>query len=195
MLLRSCTLFSSCSRRPHRPDAKDEDYQHSEADPYEYPIFPPPPPQEIISYKSEYMASIRARKYRVPKGVTADTPLYALYRLYEFLVVDHVTGYRNQLEFFWKRRSWAVRDIPDPKDEDPARYTFLACVPALIVSSFNERIKLGLARDTPAIISPEEAEELRTTPESSKRYEELPEWTKRCPLFQTRCICRHTIIL
>ena len=104
-----------------------------------------------------------------------------MYRLYEFFVVDHVTGYRNQLEFFWKRRSWAVRDIPDPKDEDPARYAFLACIPALIVSSFNERIKLGLARDTPAIISPEEAEELRTRPESSKKYEELPEWTKPVP--------------
>ena len=70
-----------------------------------------------------------------------------------------------------------MKDIPDPKDEDPARYAFLACIPALPVRSFNERIKLGLARDTPAIISPEEAEELRTRPESSKRYGELPEWT------------------
>ena len=181
LLTRICTLFSSCSRRPNRPEAKSEEGQHAETDPYEYPIFPPPPPQEIASHRSEYIASIRARKYRVPKGVTADTPLYALYRLYEFFVVDHVTSYRNQLEFFWKRRSWAVRDIPDPKYEDPARYAFLACIPALIVSSFNERIKLGLARDTPAIISPEEAEKLRTRPESSKKYEELPEWTEHVP--------------
>ena len=76
-----------------------------------------------------------------------------------------------------------MRDIPHPKDDRPARYAFLACIPALIVRSFNQRIKLGLARATPAIISPEEAEALRTRPESSKKYEELPEWTKTVPAF------------
>ena len=181
LLARICTWFNLCSRQPNRSEARGEDHQHAKSDLYECPIFPPPPPQEIMSHQSEYTASIRARKYRIPKGITADTPLYALYRLYELFVVDHVTGYRNQLECFWKRRSWAVRDIPHPKDEDPARDAFLACIPALVVSSFNERIKLGLARDTPAIISPEEAEELRTRPESSKKYEELPGWTNLVP--------------
>lgn len=178
-------LSNLCSRRSNRLEVTQNsfqaEYQPAERALYEYPTFPPPPPQAIVKRRSEYIANLRARKYLVPEGILADTPLYALYRLYEFFVVDHVTGYRNQLEYFWKQRRWAVRDIPDPKDENPARYAFLACIPALLVRSFNERIKLGLARDTPAIISPEEAEELRTRPESSKNYEELPEWTRNVP--------------
>ena len=186
MLSATVHVFSKLCSRPFKHlKAKDVNVQceYQEAPPalYEHPNFPPPPPQDILERRSEYLYGVRARKYLVPKGVLADTPLYALYRLYEYFVVDHVTGYRNQLEYFWKQRSWAVRDIPDPKDEDPARYAFLACIPAILIRSFNERIKLGLARDTPAIISPEEAEELRTRPESSKQYEELPEWTKNVP--------------
>lgn len=65
-----------------------------------FPPFPPPPPQEIISHRSEYISLLRACKYRVPAGISADTPLYTLYRLYEYLVVDHVIGYRNQLKYF-----------------------------------------------------------------------------------------------
>lgn len=183
MLSATIRFFSNlCSRRHNRLEDKSNTFQaeYQQAQPllYEYPTFPPPPPRDILERRSEYTAILRGRKYLVPEGVLADRPLYALYRLYEFFVLDNVTGYRNQLEYFWKQRSWAVRDIPDPKEEDPARYAFLACIPALLVRSFNERIKLGLARDTPAIISPEEAEELRTRPESSKKYEEVPEWTE-----------------
>ena len=117
----------------------------------------------------------------MPQGVTVDTPLYALYRLYDYFVVDHVTGYRNQLEYFWKQRTWAVSKVPDPRDDDAARYAFLSCVPALIVRAFSARIKLGLAGDTPAIISPEQAKELRSRPESSKMYESVLTWTKTVP--------------
>jgi hypothetical protein len=58
------------------------------------------------------------QSYRVPQGVAADTPFYALYRLYEYFVVDHVTRYRNQLEYFWKQRTWAVSEFPDPKVDE-----------------------------------------------------------------------------
>ncbi|KAL8705185.1 MAG: hypothetical protein Q9201_001685 [Fulgogasparrea decipioides] len=105
---------------------------------------------------------LRNRKYWPPKDAPSDTPLYALYRLYEFLVVDDVTGYRNMLEYFCKQHTWAVCDIPDPKDGDPSR-------------AFNERVKLGLVRNIPAIMSPEQAEEYRTAPESSKTYEKGPQ--------------------
>ena len=148
--------------------------------PPEHHVFPPPPPKEFLDYRSEHLATLRARRYLVPEGVTSDTPLYALYRLYEYFVIDHVTGYRNQLEYFWSKR-WLVKDIPDPKDEDPARYAFLACIPALILSAFNERIKLGLARENPAIMSPEEAEYLMTRPDSSNTFEEIPLWPEHVP--------------
>ena len=177
-------LSNLCPRRSRNTKVKNNNhvvYARPQRELYGYQIFPPPPPLIILENRPAYFADLRARKYLVPEGVSADTPLYALYRLYEYLIIDHVTGYRNQLEYFWRQRGWAVSDIPDPKDGDPARYAFLACIPALLVSSFNERIKLGLARETPAIISPEEAEELRTRPESSKKYEELPAWTINVP--------------
>ena len=84
-----------------------------------------------------------------------------------------------------------MKDIPGLEDEDPARYAFLACIPALILSAFNERIKLGLARETPAIISPEEAEYLRTRPESTKTYGELPQWTDVPALPETLSMPSH----
>lgn len=148
---------------------------------YESPVFPPPPPEEIIAHRSDYIAKLRLRKYRIPETAPADTPLFALYRLYEFLIVDHVAGYRNQLEYFWRQSDWAVSDIGDPRDDNPSRYAFLACIPALLVRSFNEKIGQGLPRNAPAIISPEQAEEFRNRPESSKVYETVPEWTKHVP--------------
>lgn len=148
---------------------------------HESPVFPPPPPEEIITHRSDYITKLRMRKYRIPETAPADTPLFTLYRLYEFLIVDHVTGYRNQLEYFWRQSDWPVGDIEDPKDDNPTRYAFLACLPALLVRSFNEKIGQGLPRNAPAIISPEQAEEFRTRPESSKVYEKVPEWTHHVP--------------
>lgn len=146
-----------------------------------YQLHPPPPQQDIIRHLSKHVEALRRRKYWPPKGISADSRLYCLYRLYEFFMEDDVTGYRNTLEYFCNQRTWAVRDIPDLTDNDPSRYAFLACIPALLVSAFNERIKLGLVRDIPAIMSPEQAEEFRTAPESSKTYEEVLEWVKNVP--------------
>ncbi|KAL9002476.1 MAG: hypothetical protein Q9188_004594 [Gyalolechia gomerana] len=162
-----------------------------EPQPHGYQLYPPPPPQAILASRSEYYQKLRYRKYWPPEN-TPDTPLLCLYRLYEFLVVDDVTGYRNTIEYFCKQRTWAVCDIPDPQDPDPCRYAFLACLPALLKAAFNERIKLGLVRDVPAIMSPEQAEAYRTAPESSKTYEEVPEWTKNVkPLEETLFMMSH----
>ncbi len=133
---------------------------------------------------------MHARKTLVPKGAKADTPLYTLYRLYEYFVIDSVTDYRNTLEYFWNHHGWAVSSIPDPQDDDPSRYAFLACTTASMVESFNAKIKMGQARDAPAIMSPEEAEYYRTRPESTKIYEEVPEWAKRVPPLRDPLIMR-----
>ena len=156
---------------PHQPPVQPHGYQ----------LYPPPPPQAILDDRANYVAKLKSRKYWPPKYCPQDSPLFCLYRLYEFLAVDDVTGYRNTLEYFCKHHTWAVRDIPDPDDGDPARYAFLACIPALMVSAFNERIKLGLVRNVPAIVSPEQAEAYRTAPEESKSYEEEPELVKHVP--------------
>ena len=107
-------------------------------------------------------------------------------------MIDDVTGYRNTIEYFCKQRIWAIWDIPDPKDNDPARYAFLACLPALLKAAFNARIKMGLVRECPAIISPEEAEAYRNMPEDEKIYEEEPDRVRNVkPLEHTLYMVSH----
>lgn len=90
------SILSWLSRRfnQHKDTAeiRQADHPTDQPGPYDYPQFSPPSPQEILAHRLEYITKLRARKYRVPEGISADTPLYALYRLYEFFVVDHVTG-------------------------------------------------------------------------------------------------------
>ena len=120
--------FGRCRPRckPRQPSWRQsekcqEGFRGPEADVSQFPVFPPPPPQEIQKHRSDYVVKLQARLYRVPHGVASDTPLYALYRIYEYLIVDHVIGYRNQLEYFWKQKDWSVQDIPDTKDNEPSR--------------------------------------------------------------------------
>lgn len=55
----------------------------------------------------------------------------------------------------------------------------LACIPGLIVESYNERINLGLRREEPsAILSLEEQLSWAATP---KKYEQEPPWTEKVP--------------
>ncbi|KAL8924205.1 MAG: hypothetical protein Q9208_004169 [Pyrenodesmia sp. 3 TL-2023] len=182
-------LLECCCRSTSKTSTEDEELP--KPPPHGYQLFPPPPPQEILANRSIYAEELRFRKYWPPEN-TPDTPLFCLYRLYEFIVIDDVTGYRNTIEYFCRKRTWAVRDIPDPKDGDPTRYAFLACLPALLKSAFNERIKLGIVRDIPAIMSADQAEAYRTAPESSKTYEEEPQWTEGVePLKETLFVSSH----
>lgn len=142
-------------------------------------VSPPWPPQSIIDNRITYMAQVRARSPRAIKGTDRDTPLDCLYRLYELLVLDDTIGYRNEIEYFWHHAGWAVAGIPDPRDPEPTRYAFMAAIPEILVRAFNRNIGMGLARYTPAIISPEEAEALRNTPENAKLYESSPDWTSQ----------------
>lgn len=112
-----------------------------------FPSWPPPNPREIIAHRTFYKERMRYRQYRAPEGVYEDSPLYALYRLYEWIMVGHSDNMRNELECFWWN-SWPVASIPDPGEQgDPERYAVLACIPALLVESFNKRSESGLRRD------------------------------------------------
>lgn len=105
-----------------------------------------------------------------------DEPLFALYRIYEYLLVDRTIWYRNAFEAFWRERDWAIAKIADPHDTDPTRYAFLAGVVDLLALSFNARIKLGIARGGPGILTEEAVDKLRNQREEDKMYEELPSW-------------------
>ena len=111
-------------------------------------------------------------------GVKMDRPIDSLYRLYESIVEDWTTELRNEIEYFWNQHQWAVSDIPDPQDPDPARYAILAVIPALLVKAFNRNISLGLPRDAPSIIS--EVEELKIK-SRTKVLEKEPVWCEHVP--------------
>lgn len=173
---------------------KEESNQgdHHELESNDYPIFPPPPPHRILSDREEYWKRITSRKWGAPRGVTEDNALYALYRFYELIVLDEVRPYRNALEAFWRQKDWAVESIPDPHDEDPERYAFLAGCTYLIAKSFNERVKLGLRRDMPALLTPDEAEMLKNTPDHLRNYEKVPSWAEKvAPLVETLSVPTH----
>jgi hypothetical protein len=156
-------------------DEDDEGEDGSDA----FPTFPPPPPEEIIAHRKKYARRIRpwVRWYWGHKE--EDSSLKCLYRLYEYFVLDDEFWYRDELEQFWNQHHWPVCEIPDPKDDSPARYAFLACIPYLLVESFNEKIKIGQARDMPGILTLEQIKYYQTRPESTKVYEMVPEWAKR----------------
>lgn len=136
------------------------------------------PPRSLISDRGQNWATITQRRFAAPRGIPRDSSLYALYRLYEVIVLDKVFAYRNALERFWRQKTWAVKEIPDPKDDNPERYAFLAGCTYLLARSFNQRVKLGLSRQMPAIMLHEQFEELRNQPEHLRQYEQVPEWAQ-----------------
>lgn len=146
-------------------------------DPSSYPQFPPPPPHDLLANRAHFTNLLNKRKYLTPPG-QQDNSLYSLYRLYEALVLDDNIGLRNEIEYFWRRHSWSLCDIPDPHDDDPARYAVLACIPHLLVLAFNNNIELGLPRDAPAIMTQDQVDECRRR---EKKWEKVPEWVDKVP--------------
>lgn len=144
---------------------------------YSFPRYPPPPPEELIANRSHYNKWVTRRKYLAPPGED-DCPLYSLYRLYESVVLDRTTAMRNELEYFWNRDEWPVAEIPDPEDDDPARYAVLACITHMMVKAFNNNIGIGLPRDAPAIMTDDQIEEFRNR---QKKWETAPEWASKVP--------------
>ncbi|GJN76832.1 hypothetical protein PLIIFM63780_000320 [Purpureocillium lilacinum] len=78
-------------------DSKAETYGPQPSD---YPTFPPPAPERILEAPDTFFAAVQARKFAAPQGVFGDNSLFALYRLYEFIILDKRFAYRNILEWF-----------------------------------------------------------------------------------------------
>ncbi|KAF1839715.1 hypothetical protein BDW02DRAFT_563769 [Decorospora gaudefroyi] len=133
------------------------------------PKAPPPPTVEwLLAHREQRRAQ-----------TVGETPLACLYRMYEYLILDHNTGIRTEIEWFFNHPGWAVASIPDPKDPDPARYAVLSVIPQFMVTAFNRLIEKGLPRGSPGIIMGDEAEEeLKSRPIV---LEELPSWVANVP--------------
>lgn len=142
-----------------------------------FPRFPPPSPEKILPNRRDYGRTISRRKYAVPIGED-DSPLYSLYRLYEQVILDNDRGIRKEIEYFWNQDTWIVSEIPDPKDEDPARYAVLACLTQMLVIAFNNHIGIGLPRDATAIMTSDEIEKFGY---GEKEWETAPSWAAEVP--------------
>ncbi|KAK4149397.1 hypothetical protein C8A00DRAFT_38004 [Chaetomidium leptoderma] len=182
-------------RRNHNDQVEVEEEQEEDVyipQPDDYPTFPPLPPRDLFQDPTHHFNKIAARKFGGPQGEYEDKPLYALYRFYEFVVLDNVTNYRNCLEAFWRQKGWPVDGIPDPEDPDPERYAFLAGCTFLMARAFNARVKLGLDRNMPSLLIPEEAEALRNRPHHLRNYEKVPEWAEKvAPLEELLVVPTH----
>ncbi|KAI3116232.1 hypothetical protein CBS147333_842 [Penicillium roqueforti] len=134
----------------------------------EYPVFPPPEPEELLARPSVYRERLFQRIYRTPKDKLEDTPLFSLYRLYESLVLNDNIGLRNEIEYFC--------------------YAVLSAIPALLVESFNQRIELGLPRKADPIMSREEMEQYQ---KEDRIFESAPEWTDQVARLEDTLVILH----
>ena len=117
-----------------------------------------------------------------------DTPIPAMYRIYEHIMLDQSIELRNELEAFWFKSEWKVSDIPNPEDSDVERYAVLSCIPALLVLAFNKRIELGLPRNAPSIFTHDQLDVWRS---QEREYEKEPEWVTGVPKLEETLAIPH----
>ncbi|KAJ5177537.1 uncharacterized protein N7500_000236 [Penicillium coprophilum] len=153
----------------------------------EYPVFPPPKPEELLARPNAYRERLFQRAYRTPKDKLEDNPLFSLYRLYEHLVLNDNIGLRNEIEYFWYTK-WPIASIPDPHDSSESRYAVLSAIPGLLVESFNQRIELGLPRKADPIMSREEIEQYQ---KEERIFESVPEWTEQVARLEDTLVIPH----
>jgi len=106
-----------------------------------------------------------------------DNPSACFYRLYQCLVVDYTTSFRNELEHFWRQSDWALVDLPDPGlavDRDAkVRKAVMGGLTRIMARAYNRLISLGLPRDAPPVV--EDWEALQARP---KILERIPKWAE-----------------
>lgn len=92
-----------------------------------------------------------------------EIPLASIYRMYQYIVLGSNLGLRTEIERFFNHPNWAVANIPNPEDPDPARYAILSVIQYFLVAEFNRLIEKSLPRGSPLIICSDK-EELRPRP-------------------------------
>lgn len=86
----------------------------------------------------------------------------------------------EESNYFFNQPSWALIDMPDPRDADPVRYAILASLLEILADAFNWKISLGLRRGVKsASLTKAQRTLYRTNP--NKPFEQMPEWVKGVP--------------
>jgi hypothetical protein len=118
---------------------------------YDYPLPEPLAPKDIAGNEAlfnEHHPNIFNLRY-IPIWTMRDTPLRAIYRLYEVLMTREFVLLRLDCEYMWHQqgRKWSLCSIPDPLDPDPIRYAMLASIVEELVRAFNWRLQHGQRRN------------------------------------------------
>ena len=154
---------------------------------YDYPLPEPLALKDIAGNEAlfyDYHPHIFNLRY-IPIWTIRDTPLRALYRLYEIFMTQEFVLLRLECEYMWHRpgRKWHLCSMPDPCDPDPVRYAILASITEELVEAFNWRLSHGLRR---------EGEIVRKTMENPWPAfvpEVKPSWTMSVPPIQVKDLC------
>jgi hypothetical protein len=97
-------LLGALLRTPFKTKSAQDEPQSSSESPNL-----PPSPRELLQHREHYEIPILERRV----DHDSDTPLAALYRIYEHIVLDQNIEIRNELEAFWFHSSWKVSKIPE----------------------------------------------------------------------------------
>ncbi|KAK2768200.1 hypothetical protein FQN54_000052 [Arachnomyces sp. PD_36] len=123
---------------------------------WKYPVPEPISPRALIdgdpmlSWHRRLQTDVKNLQC-VPIWRSRDTPLRALYRLYETAMNGEATivviGYETEYFWYQDRKSWDLDRIPDPRDPNPVRYAIIACFVEALVDAFNWRLSLGMRKN------------------------------------------------
>ncbi|KAL3464493.1 hypothetical protein BJX64DRAFT_91811 [Aspergillus heterothallicus] len=147
---------------------------------WSFPVPGPFPPRALIEDKQNDTGIIRAHfsdihnLRAIPIWRLRDTPLRSIYRLYELHLADRYALIGWETEYFFYQSQWKLRDIPDPMDIDPLRYSILASIVEELHEAINWRLSLGLRRNRQHIHRDEDSDPL-----PAFTSEELPAWTRK----------------
>ncbi|TVY86967.1 hypothetical protein LAWI1_G006883 [Lachnellula willkommii] len=154
---------------------------------YDYLLPEPLVPKDIASNEAlfdRHHPDIFNLRY-IPIWAIRDTPLRAIYRLFEILMTREFVLLRLECEYMWRQpgRKWVLRSIPDPHDPDPIRYAMLASIVEELVKAFNWRLQHGQRRNGKNV--------RRSIGNPWPQYhpEVTPSWTAFVPPIQEEDLC------
>lgn len=152
---------------------------------YNYPLPEPLAPKDIAGNEAlfdQHHPEIFNPRY-IPIWTMRDTPLRAIYRLYEIFMTREFVLLRLECEYMWHRpgQKWSLGSIPDPRDPDPVRYAMLASIVEELVKAFNRRLQHGLRR-----AGKKKVRRTMENPWPAYEPEVTPTWTALVPPIQEK---------
>ncbi|KAM3541041.1 hypothetical protein ARSEF1564_006027 [Beauveria bassiana] len=108
----------------------------------------PPPPRRVDPDAVDRRAHDLQLLRIMPLWRSRDTPLRALYRIYEAVCARDGNLIASETQYFWRQTGWPTAGIPEPPAcENEEQYAVMAATAETLVDCFNWRLQLGLRRN------------------------------------------------